>query len=81
MNGIQSNGVEKRPEGLKAETLLSGNSLKEAEGLEGDEDEFDYLAYAQDRAMFFWGDIVGLGIVKKEELPKELLGRLKVVDH
>jgi len=81
MNGIQSNGVEKRPEGLKAETLLSGNSLKEAEGLEGEEDEFDYLAYAQDRAMFFWGDIVGLGIVKKEELPKELLGRLKVVDH
>jgi choline kinase len=77
----QINGVEKRPEGLKAEALLSGDSPKEAEGVEGEEDEFDYLAYAQDRAMFFWGDVVGLGIVKEEELPKELLGRLKIVDH
>jgi choline kinase len=39
------------------------------------------LAYAQDRALFFWGDVVGLGIVKKEELPKDLVKRLKIVDH
>lgn len=80
VNGIH-NGVEKRPEGLKAEALLSGDSPKEAETLEEDEDEFDYLAYAQDRALFFWGDVVGLGIVKKEELPKDLVKRLKIVDH
>jgi choline kinase len=80
VNGIQ-NGAEKRPEGLKAEALLSGGSPKEVEALEEDEDEFDYLAYAQDRALFFWGDVVGLGIVKKEELPKDLVKRLKIVDH
>jgi choline kinase len=72
---------DKRPEGLKAEALLAGDSAKEAENLEDEEDEFDYLAYAQDRAMFFWGDMVGLGIVKKEELPESLVQRLKIVEH
>lgn len=48
---------------------------------EEEEDEFDYLAYAQERAMFFWGDVVGLGIVKKEELPEGLWERCKVVDY
>jgi choline kinase len=80
VNGVH-NEAEKRPEGLKAEALLSGDSPKEAEALEDEEDEFDYLAYAQDRALFFWGDVVGLGIVEKEELPKELVKRLKFVDH
>ena len=30
--------------------------------------------------MFFWGDVVTLGIVKKEELPEAFLGRLKFVE-
>lgn len=46
-----------------------------------DEEEFDYLAYAQDRAFFFWGDVVGLGLVKKEELPEKLRDRLKIVPY
>lgn len=46
-----------------------------------DDEEFDYLAYAQDRAMFVWGDLVGMGLVKVEELPKELVGRMKVVEY
>ncbi|KAE8442352.1 hypothetical protein EG329_003423 [Mollisiaceae sp. DMI_Dod_QoI] len=71
----------KRPEGLKAEALLAGESTKEAEGLEDEEDEFDYLAYAQDRAMFFWGDIVGLGLVKKEELPEDVGEKLRFVGY
>ncbi|KAL4873846.1 hypothetical protein BDV12DRAFT_54063 [Aspergillus spectabilis] len=37
-----------------------------------DSDEFDYLAYAQDRAIFFWADLVSLGFVKKEKLPEGL---------
>lgn len=45
------------------------------------EDEFDYLAYANDRAMFFWGDVVRLGIVKREHLPEELRERLKIVEY
>jgi choline kinase len=80
VNGVHY-GVEKRPEGVKAEALVSRDNPKEGEALEDEEDEFDYLAYAQDRALFFWGDVVGLGIVKSEDLPEELVRRLKVVDH
>lgn len=82
---IHANGEakspDKRPEGLKAEALLSGESAKEAEQLEEAEDEFDYLGYAQERAMFFWGDVVSLGLVKREELPVELVKSLKIVDY
>jgi len=46
-----------------------------------DEEEFDYLGYAHERAMFFWGDILQLGIVRKEDLPKELLEKVKVVEY
>ncbi|KAH6981013.1 kinase-like domain-containing protein [Ilyonectria sp. MPI-CAGE-AT-0026] len=44
-------------------------------------DEFDYLRYTQDRAMFFWGDCVQIGLVKAEELPTALQSRLKIVDY
>lgn len=81
LNG-ESGGFEKRPEGWKAEALLNGESPKEAEAEgEGEEDEFDYLAYAKERALFFWGDVVSLGIVKADELPKELVSALKVVEY
>ncbi|KIX07920.1 uncharacterized protein Z518_02574 [Rhinocladiella mackenziei CBS 650.93] len=43
------------------------------------EDEFDYLAYAHDRAMFFWGDCLTMGIVKEDELPENLMKRVKIV--
>ena len=77
-----SSHSDKRPEGLVAEALMDGETIQEAE-LEGqgESDEFDYLSYAQDRAMFFWGDAVSLGFVKKEELPLEVQERLKIVDH
>ena len=49
---------------------------------EGDDDEeFDYLGYAQERAMFFWGDVLTLGIIKRDELPESLLERVKIVDY
>ncbi|KAL6866807.1 choline kinase [Trichoderma novae-zelandiae] len=44
-------------------------------------DEFDYLSYAQDRAMFFWGDVVQLGLAKLEELPEALQARIKLVKY
>lgn len=50
------------------------------EGIE-EGDEFDYLGYAQERALFFWGDCVLLGIVKEEELPEGLQGKLKYVRY
>jgi choline kinase len=46
-----------------------------------DEEEFDYLAYAQDRAMFLWGDAVRLGMVGVEELPERVRERIKNVEY
>ncbi len=44
------------------------------------DDEFDYLNYSQSRAMFFWGDCVQLGLVKREDLPEPLRSNIKIVD-
>jgi choline kinase len=52
-----------------------------AEHHDAEEEEFDYLAYAQDRAMFFWGDVVQLGIVKADELPESLRKSLRIVEY
>jgi choline kinase len=65
-----------RPEGREQE---EAHEEGDAEG--EDEDEFDYLAYAQERAMFFWGDCLQLGIVKEEELPESMRGMLKIVNY
>jgi choline kinase len=72
---------DKRPEGLKAEALLAGSTAEEAEQLDDEEDLFDYLAYAQDRAMFFWGDLVSMGFVEKDKLPERLVRNLKIVGY
>ncbi|RYP46876.1 hypothetical protein DL768_006973 [Monosporascus sp. mg162] len=48
---------------------------------EGDAEAFDYLGYAHSRAMFFWGDCVTMGLIRKEELPEEIRGKLKIVDY
>ncbi|KAL1296745.1 hypothetical protein AAFC00_000215 [Neodothiora populina] len=45
------------------------------------EEEFDYLRYARDRAMFFWGDAIKLGFVKEEELPESIRKEIKTVDY
>ena len=55
----------------------SGEEVADEEG----EEEFDYLGYAQERALLFWGDVLQMGIVKREELPEELLDRVKVVAY
>lgn len=65
---------EKRPESR-------GESGEERHEEEEEEDGFDYLGYAQERAMFFWGDILQHGIVKREDLPEELLSKVKVVEY
>ncbi|OLN96393.1 Choline kinase [Colletotrichum chlorophyti] len=60
----------------KAEVKAAADAAAESEG-----DEFDYLSYAQDRAFFFLGDCVLMGLVKKEELPEDVQARLRVVDY
>lgn len=40
-------------------------------------DEFDYLGYAQERALFFWADILSLGLIKEDEIPPDMLVHIK----
>lgn len=42
-----------------------------------DSDEFDYLAYAQDRSMIFWADMYALGLVREGELPSSIVEHIK----
>lgn len=65
----------------EAAVEANGQTEGEAEEGEEDEEEFDYLRYAQDRAMFFWGDCVQLGLVKVEELPEDVRDMVKYVDR
>lgn len=46
-----------------------------------EEEEFDYLGYTQERALFFWGDAIKMGIVKAEDLPEEIRNRVKTVEY
>lgn len=62
---------DQRPEGAAAEAPLD----------EGGEAEFDYLGYAQERALFFWGDCLALGIVGEGDLPAETLRKVKRVEY
>ena len=43
--------------------------------------DFDYLSYARDRALLFWGDLVAFGIVDEKELPVEVRERMKTVEN
>lgn len=61
----------------RAETSGSTPSEEEAQQHE----EFDYLGYAQHRALFFWADMLQLGMVKEEEIPEELKAKLKTVPY
>lgn len=46
-----------------------------------EEEGFDYLSYAHERALFFWGDCVQMGLVQLEELPEGLRGRVKLLAY
>ncbi|KAE9982805.1 hypothetical protein EG327_005747 [Venturia inaequalis] len=52
-----------------------------AEDVKDEDEEFDYLAYTFERVMFFWGDAVELGLVKLEELSKNVQENIKVVSR
>ena len=69
-------------------TVAVGGGGEKAGGVNGEteseddaEEEFDYLAYAQERALFFLGDCVLLGLVKAEELGEEVRSRIKLVEY
>jgi choline kinase len=64
-------------------TQDAGAPDQEAKGeeTEDDEDGFDYLSYSHERAMFFWGDVIAMGIMSKEELPEEVLRIARVLEY
>lgn len=55
----------------------SGNEAEEAAA---GEHEYDYLSYAQDRAYFFLGDCLQLGLVTEEELG-DVKDKVKIVEY
>jgi choline kinase len=68
-------GVADATEGGQAD---NGNNSEDETDAEGD---FDYLAYAQERAFFFWGDCVSMGFISLEELPEEMRSKIKYVNQ
>lgn len=61
-----------------------GDNDGETKSLKSEEDgeEFDYVKYAEQKAMLFWGDMVGLGVVSEEEVKEwsgaeDVKGKLK----
>jgi choline kinase len=51
--------------------------------IDEEEEAFDYLAYSQDRAMFFWSDLLALGLVNPDDLPAPMVEhiRARAVDY
>lgn len=77
---IQEDSKHDRPEGREQEAARrEGDGTDEEE--DEDEDSFDYLAYAQERAMFFWGDCILRGIVEENDLPEEMRPHIKYVKY
>lgn len=71
---------EVKPEDVKVEGALPAAKVAPEEE-EDDADEFDYLGYARERSLFFWGDCVTMGIIQLEELPEELRSQIKIVEY
>ncbi|EAS32049.3 choline kinase [Coccidioides immitis RS] len=76
---------EKSDEQQPADYTQEVNHEQVKQEVEAEEaaDEFDYLAYAQDRALFFWSDLLALGFIKEEELPADMIEDIKkrVIDY
>lgn len=81
-NADISTSTKRAPdEGPKDETVKPLSEGKQETIEDENEEGFDYLGYAQERALFFWGDVLQFGIVKKEELPQGLLDKVKIVEY
>ncbi|TLD06935.1 hypothetical protein PgNI_10349 [Pyricularia grisea] len=76
-----NNDEEEKPKTEKeqeAEAVAEAAAINEEEA---DADEFDYLGYARERAMFFLGDCVLMGLIKLEDLPEATRDKVKFVDY
>lgn len=72
----QAGGAPTSPAG--SEGTVTGESNGSGEEAE---EGFDYLSYAHERALFFWGDCVQMGMVRLEDLPESLRERVKIVEY
>ncbi|KAK8233333.1 kinase-like domain-containing protein [Phyllosticta capitalensis] len=80
-NGTRSSSSPSQQQHEEEEEDYLNNSSRRPSAAATDEDEFDYLGYVQERALFFWGDAVQLGIVDGAHvLPADVRARLKVVE-
>ena len=64
----------------KGDTTATADSTDHDEP-QNEEEEFDYLGYAQERAMFVWGDAIRLGMIQAEDLPEDVRKRIKLVEY
>jgi len=85
-DSVKAQDVGQRPlapeQGVGNGIADAGNARAEKDkNAEGEENDFDYLGYSRERAMFFWGDAVKLGIVSIEELPEDLRKEIRIVEY
>ena len=71
---LKEDAQKDRPEGRVQEEA-------HAEGSDDEDAEFDYLAYAQERAMLFWGDCLQMGLIKEQAIPETMKKMLKTVPY
>jgi len=66
------------PQGVESQTQdqVADDQISQ-EDADDSVDEFDYLAYSQDRAFFFWADILSLGLIGEDGLPPEMVEHAK----
>lgn len=73
----QSAGGEEEEKADGNNCDLDRRSEQSSDTIEEPAGEFDYLAYAQDRALFFWADVLSLGLIKEADLPPDVAERIK----
>jgi choline kinase len=75
-NGHQNDANSTESEGTASTVPAPDADMEET-------DQFDYLAYAQDRVMFFWADLLSLNLIREDELPVALVQHIKsrIIDY
>ncbi|KAI0886145.1 kinase-like protein [Annulohypoxylon maeteangense] len=78
-------GIEKDTSVAGGESQQGADGAAQPAGQEEEEseadEEFDYLGYAQERAFFFLGDCIKMGLLSEDELPEQVRGKIKYVDY
>ncbi|GAB7349743.1 hypothetical protein MBLNU459_g0475t2 [Dothideomycetes sp. NU459] len=81
-DGRGSDPLDEEAAALRLDLLSKRpDAAEEGDEAESEDAEFDYLAYARSRAMFFWGDALELGIVTEAELPEDVVASVMRVAY